>query len=156
MDKDKALICLELYKAQTDRFKDTRRIQWKINLAFWTFILISSSFLYGKYQISYCVGIIALIIFTAIHLSWCLCIQISLEHDKNIANAYRAKLDAYINGTEVTPSTRKFRLRWLLLQVAMTITFISFSVYFLVKDLPSATIESNNQIQLIPKTGSPD
>ena len=156
MDKDKAAICLELYKAQTERFKDTRRIQWKINLAFWTFIIVSSSFLYGKYQISYCVGIIASVFFTAIHFLWCLCIQISLEHDKNIANAYRAKLDAYINGKEVIPDTRKFRFRWLFLQVAMTIAFISSSMYFLGKDLPAAKIEPNNQIQLMQKNDSPN
>lgn len=156
MDKEKATICLELYKAHTDRFKDTRQIQWKVNLAFWTFILVSSAFLYGKYQIDNCVGIIALIIFTLLHFFWCLYIQISLEHHKNIANAYRAKLDTYIDGADVTPTTRKFRLRWLLLQVAITTIFIASSVYFLSKDLPASKVELNNQIQVTPNIGAPD
>ena len=47
-DKEKADCLIELHKAQMDHFKQTRDIEIKVNLAYWTLIVVAGVFLYDR------------------------------------------------------------------------------------------------------------
>ncbi len=137
-DKEKVDCLLGLNKAKLDHFMQTRAIEFQVNIAIWTLIVVGGSYLYEKIYISNIVGyiIVAFIIFIIFifHVVWMILIQNSQSLDHDYMNEYRRIIDELTGISVNEPQPResfkfiigqlkKFNLtgwHWIILETAMT------------------------------------
>ncbi len=133
-DENKTEVYLELFKAQFQRFENTRNIQWKINLAFWSMIIISGSFLHGKYYPNWWEVIVIIILFLGMHLGWTIPIQKSLDFDKNLFSKYRHRLEIIVaeEAPEQIPPS-KLGWKWPFFQSVVTFFLLLLTLNALIK-----------------------
>jgi len=107
-DKEKAYCFIELYKEQMNHFKQTRDIEFKVNIAFWTLIVLAGYFLNliissRSYSNFNCFYIIIALLFLACHLFlWLLPISRSEKIDLHYIKEYRDKIED-LAGEKPTP-----------------------------------------------------
>jgi hypothetical protein len=136
-DKEKADCLIELHRVQMDHFRQTRDIEFKVNLALWTAILLVGYFLYTQPQITkiswlvyWCIS--GLLIAGHLFL-WQMPIQNSEDTDDHFINKYRSIVEelteAHISKPpEKSPKwlwwpQKKFRKHgwsWIIFEVSIT------------------------------------
>ena len=110
--KDVADCLIELHKSQLDHFKQTREIEFKVNLALWTLIAVSGSFLSGKVHLSdasswLIFGITALSVYLGHMFLWMMPIQNSEDTDDYFINKYRNEVEKIVGVSIAKSSTAK-------------------------------------------------
>lgn len=126
--KEKADCLLELHKSQLQHFMQTRDIELKVDIALWTLIAASGSFLHGKTQLN---GISAWIIYAVVTLAivlghmflWKKPIQSSEDTDDYFINQYRKEIEKLTGVLIQKPSTKK-RPSWILAQSGITLILL--------------------------------
>ncbi len=99
-DNERAAHLAELLERQLDHFKQTRDIEFKVNLAFWTAIVATGAFLYRDgLRITSACGVllyllIAVLVWLAHLLLWMVPIQYSEETDDHFVREYREQIEA--------------------------------------------------------------
>lgn len=76
---------LEIYKIQHERFRQTKELQWKINLASWALIAVSISYSEKLSQLSTCGIIIGCLFFWIAQMIFSWRTQMALESDKVVS-----------------------------------------------------------------------
>ena len=97
-DKDKADCLIALHNTQMDHFKQTRDIEFKVNLALWVAVVLSGRFLYGKVKLDVFGEWVIFILLSAIiilaHLFlWMMPIQNSEDKDDHFIRQYRSEVE---------------------------------------------------------------
>lgn len=135
-NKEKADCLIELHKVQLEHFMQTRDIEFKVNIALWTLIALSGSFLYGKLNLTGCqwwiYGIFALVIYLGHMFLWIMPIQKSADTDDYYINLYRSKVEALVEITLPKPTLKcklLTRLRlggwsWILAETGITLILL--------------------------------
>lgn len=160
-EKDKANCLLELNKSRLDHFMQTRTIEFQVNIAIWSLIVVGGAYFYEKIYITgweSCIVFIfiAFVIF-ALHFIWMILIQNSEDIDHRFMEAYRLIIDDLTGITVKEPQPResfkfiigqlkKLKLtgwHWIILEIAMTLSLL-FGVGILLS-LPknNQNVESN-------------
>ena len=122
-DKEKADCLLELHKTQLSHFSQTRDIEFRVNIALWTLIAASGSFLYGKVQlddnVSYFIyAIVSLAIFLGHLFLWMMPIQNSEDMDDYFINQYRMQIEKLSGFSLEVPSlVKRPRILWALTKI---------------------------------------
>ncbi|MBW2046147.1 MAG: hypothetical protein JRI96_14905 [Deltaproteobacteria bacterium] len=62
-NKEKAECLIELCKIQMDHFRQTRDIEFKVNLALWTLVALGGKFFYDKIKLDTCCEWVIYIVF---------------------------------------------------------------------------------------------
>lgn len=141
-DTDKLTALIELEKIRIDKYKQTRELEFKVNVALWTLIVLIGYHYRGKLSIDYWEDLVFFIAVTLIVVSghfflWLIPISRSLARD----NAKAYELEKEIEGaidfkTEIPP--RKYDLiikdylRWNLFLAGITIVLFILLGAFLV------------------------
>lgn len=112
-EKEKCQCYIELFKSQMKRFEDTRKIQWRANLAFWTFLVAGGALLYRSgYELCIIESIIVIAFFFSVHLFlWNFPIQRSLDEDKRLFSKYRNRAEVIL-GEKVVEGVSEVKLSW--------------------------------------------
>lgn len=101
-DKEKADCLIELHKVQMDHFRQTRDLEFKVNLALWTIIILSGRFLYVSTKLEFSGWTLVICIVGAIlaclgHLIfWMMPIQRSEDIDNLFINQYRSAVEKLV------------------------------------------------------------
>ena len=138
---------IEIYKKQIEYFCTTRDIQWKVNIAFWSFIIASGAFLYGKYAPSLWEAIVIILIFTSMYcIFWAYPVQISLEYDKRIFVQLRKGIIPFKESDKKHNKCLKMPRGcfWVVSQTAITVLFLVFIFWFLYRTSPIQKEEQEN------------
>lgn len=129
-DKEKVDCLIELHRAKLDHFIQTRTIEFQVNIAIWTLIVVAGSFIFGKIHLSNCwhryVFDFMAFIIILIHFFWMLLIQRSENYDHDCMNHYRneiTKLTA-IKELDFKPRLTLWGWGWMILEVFMTIVLL--------------------------------
>jgi hypothetical protein len=128
-EKDRGNL-IELCKIQMDHFEKTRNIEFKVNIALWTLIVLSGKFLYDKgipiNESFWRIG--GVIIF--LHLWWMISVQHSEGKDLRFIYQCRQKLLEAVGFTPkgFIPDKNKWSilgsLSWIFLEVGITILLL--------------------------------
>jgi len=114
-DEQKAQILLKLIQGQLDHFKQTRSLELKVNLAFWTAIVLTGGVLYRE---GYCISsfieittyiLLACFIFISHLFCWLVPIQFSEDTDTSFINEYRGEVERLCQFKPNTPEFWKER-----------------------------------------------
>jgi hypothetical protein len=134
---------IEVYKVQHERFRQTKELQWKINLSSWA--LIALGIFYSdkiKNQISNSQAIAIILVFFIAQMIFSFRTQRALEGDKIISREILSQLDL---GTEknlnvkidIRGPTKKIYFRatgwWWLFFQALTTGILLFLFYILIR-----------------------
>ncbi len=99
-DNEKAGHLVVLLEHQLDHFKQTREIEFKVNLAFWTAIAVTGAFLYREgLRLSSCCdtivySLVAFLVWFAHVILWMVPIQYSEDTDDHFINQYRWQVES--------------------------------------------------------------
>ena len=123
---------LEYLKTERSRFAQTRNIQWKVNIGFWTLLILAIWFLDRKKIDCHCWVWLATFIFLAAHFIFALLTQKGLAASRKFSDSMMDALDAEKNETFVSFDRRRVsRLHigfygwlWIILQMMPTISLI--------------------------------
>lgn len=103
-EKEKIGPLIELYRMQMDHFEKTRNIEFKVNIALWTLIVLVGQFSYGKIILSECCSLIVYIgiscIIIVAHLYWMELIQASQDRDLGFRRIYRSIIHNVLKSTK--------------------------------------------------------
>jgi hypothetical protein len=127
-------ICIEICKLQLDKFKQSRSIEFKVNIQFWIFLGISISYMLNSadfYFVSVCSIIIYYLVgigLTILHFYWMKLIQESEDKDINKYFYYRNLAENVVKNsfrisTELQNQNSKpfkLRLKWIIVEVGFT------------------------------------
>ena len=97
-EKEKADALLRLLNGQLDHLKQTREIEFKVNIALWTAIVVGGGFLYGKVRLDTCshlvvYAVVALIILIVHFVFWLLPVWNSEATDNHFILQYRHQVE---------------------------------------------------------------
>jgi hypothetical protein len=141
-EKEKADCFLELNKSRLDHFMQTRTIEFQVNIAIWTLIVVGGAYFYEKIHIVGLVGWIGFIfiasVIIALHFVWMVLIQNSEDIDHGFMKAYRLIIDDLTEIPVQEPPPRdsfKFMIgqlkkikltgwHWIILEITMTLSLI--------------------------------
>jgi hypothetical protein len=125
----------EIYKVEAEKYNKTRDIQWKMNLAFWTLLIVA---IYAKtkheLRIPISAEISAGVLFIVFHLLFVLHIHGSLERSLNRMH----NMANFLLGNEVVPnkSLEYFEIKkislslgWHILQIAITTGLVIMFIF---------------------------
>ena len=122
-NKPKAESLIELCKIQMEHFKQTRSIEFKVNLALWTLIVLIGRFLYEYVNFTCCSWISYVIIAILISLGhfycWMKPIQKSENRDLEFIYSCRKAIAPLHE-----PSNNDSRNRWIYSEVAITVLLL--------------------------------
>ena len=126
-DKEKADCLIELHKSQLDHFKQTRDIELKVDIALWTLIIASGSFLYGKIYLTDPASrtiyqLIAFVIILGHTFLWKEPIQNSEDIDDYFINQYRNEVEK-LTGVLINKPAKRLRKSgwpWILVGIGIT------------------------------------
>src|SRR6266496_559912 len=120
---------IEVYKAQHERFHQSRNNQWKINVTFWTLIVLAIFYKSKLPVTNFCWTLLICSIFFILHLFFVIKLQQNLQTDKKIW------LDIIKYWNNEWPKDREFKIDttsvkikdleprawfWILFQIAFT------------------------------------
>ena len=92
-DKEKVDSLIELCKIQMDHFEKTRNIEFRVNIALWTLIVLAGKFGYGKIHLNdscsklFYFGFVFIVII--FHYIWMKMIQWSQDKDHELTREYK-------------------------------------------------------------------
>ena len=119
-DKQKAECLIELCKTQMDHFRQTRNIEFKINLALWTLIVLGGKFLYCKVKLldpwyGWIIYLLSALVIVLFHLCWMVSIQNSEDKDDHYINQYRSIVEELggVNLKKIEFQKPKLLPKWL-------------------------------------------
>ena len=123
------LFLIEVYKAEREQFNRTRELQWKINISFWTLLVLGINYSY-KIRIMSMDWILILMIFLFItYIVFVIFIQRSLDTNKKIwGDAF--DLNAELNDKKLKHknlvTTNKWGFNpWVVLQSSITVVLLN-------------------------------
>ena len=100
-DKEKADCLIELHKERLGKYKQTRDIEFKVNIALWTLIIVSGYYINGEIELDSCKDylifiipylLISILLIFAHFKFWMKPIQKSEDADNFYINQYRKKI----------------------------------------------------------------
>src|SRR2546422_308099 len=110
--KEQATVLLELIRGQLDHFNQTRDIEFKVNLALWTAIVVTGGLLHQSglrlesvseisiyFLVAFCVSIIHAVF-------WIMPIQYSQDLDNYFILEYRNRVESLCNFSPKTPKPK--------------------------------------------------
>ena len=114
--KDKASSLIALHNTQMDHFRQTRDLEFKVNLALWTLLVLAGKFLYGTVLLddlaSYIIfSIVAIVICLAHLFLWMMPIQNSEDTDDYWIRQYRKAVEN-LTQTQLQKPERKSCCLW--------------------------------------------
>jgi len=128
-NKEKADCLIELHKGQLEHYKDTRAIEFKINLTFWSFIILGGYYIKKEIEFNpwtnsshLCWYIIISIIVTTTHLFLCMKpIQRSEDKDDYFINQYRSEVERLAQ-IKIKPFNKhkKYKQHWVFFVTGIT------------------------------------
>lgn len=129
-DKEKADCFIQLHKDRIDKFKQTREIEFKINLALWTFILVSGYYLKQQlgcafediWKINSIFIIIGILIVIGHFWFWMKPIQKSENNDAEYSKEYR-KIIYKLTSFEVKENEINSK-SWIIFEICITILLL--------------------------------
>lgn len=89
----KANYFLELIKIKTEHFKQTRNIEFKVNIAAWTLIAAAYHVISKAGNNINCYLILGMFVFAGIHIRWMYLIQRSEKRDIESIVRFRTKIE---------------------------------------------------------------
>jgi hypothetical protein len=123
---------IELYKIQMDHFEKSRDIEFKINLALWTLIVLAGKFGYGKQLFSiesYCLMAGTVL---GLHIFWMVLIQRSQDRDIEWRDTYKEEIRKAIRIPFKKPEEpwcwlagRWRKRRWVVCEVGITAVLLT-------------------------------
>jgi hypothetical protein len=138
-DKQKADCLIALHDTQMDHFRQTREIEFKVNLALWAAIVLSGKFLQGQVYLdnfsSWLFFLFFAAIVTVVHLlCWMMPIQRSEDLDNHFIMCYRKEVERLV-GTKfprledrqprclwgIVDTLRPYGWSWIIFEVAITL-----------------------------------
>ena len=168
---DKAKHYLELAKLQMDHLRQTREIEFKVNLALWTAIVLAGAFLTRYVEVEfttwrYWYVLVALLIIGGHMFLWMMPVQHSQDRDNDFITAYRQEVETLLLGEKkLTLPKDKRRPRWLwkgigklrlsgwswvLSEVGMTFLLLAtVGLLLLLKSSENASTATGNSLQHI-------
>ena len=126
-----------LLQTQMDHFKQTREIEFKVNIAIWTLLALAGSFLYDKiipgplFWSGYAFISLALV---AIHWGWMYLISLSQDDDKKLMDGWMSALPLADDGIDESQTDKKDTQRkmatsrfgyWIIVEVGFTILILA-------------------------------
>ncbi len=73
---------IEIYKSQQERFRDSRSHQWKINITFWTLLVLAISYKQFNFGNFWMITLCAVLL--SLHLAYIVIIQRNLQTEKKV------------------------------------------------------------------------
>ena len=163
-EKERVDALAQLLEAQLSHFKQTRDIEFKVNVALWTAIVIAGSFVYQQNLRLHSLGEavsyagFALFVYGAHTFLWMVPIQYSEDTDDHFINQYRHGIEEICVFTPQTRSSTKFwsgykRLRqsgwsWILGETWMTLVLlVSIGILLAAGPSPRAETPPNQALQ---------
>ena len=133
-DKEKADCLIELHKEQLGKFKQTREIEFKINLTLWSFIILGSYYINNEIHLttiyehcSFCIGylIIAVVIILSHLFLWVKPIKKSNDTDDYYVNGYRSEVEK-LTGIQISKYKKysKKSQNWIFFEVGITVLLL--------------------------------
>ena len=96
-EKEKADCLLELNKSRLDHFMQTRTIEFQVNIAIWTLIVIGGAYLSERIHLASVLGYVLFILLAfliiGVHYIWMILIHYSESIDHGYMNDYRREID---------------------------------------------------------------
>jgi hypothetical protein len=130
-EKEKADCLIELHKEQLGKFKQTRDIEFKINISLWSLIIIASYSLKENILLDKCSEFVifslsAVLITLGHYFLWMKPIQKSENKDDFYINSYRRKIEELAD-IEISKSPKlKKQQPWKYFEVAITLVLFIF------------------------------
>ena len=128
-DKEKADCLIELHKGQLEHYKDTRTIEFKVNLTFWSFIILAGYYVKKEIVFNPWVNTWHLIIYVLCSLIvilvylffWIKPIQKSEDMDDFFVNEYRSEVEK-LTDIKIKPYNKRKRNKnhWVLFMTGIT------------------------------------
>jgi len=116
--EEKADLLAKLLEAQLGHFKQTREIEFKVNLALWTAIVVAGGFMYQQglrldsgIGIA-CYAVVAIFVYGVHTFLWMVPIQYSEDLDDHFINQYRHKIEAICEFEPSLPDLSAFWKRY--------------------------------------------
>ena len=125
-DKEKAECLIELCKIQLYHFRQTRNIEFKINLALWTLIVLGGGNLfYGNVKLDNCCKFVSYIVFASVivlahFFFWMRPIQNSELRDLRFTYQCRSKIKNLIGDQSNNSQNNGTGEKWIYFEVAIT------------------------------------
>lgn len=112
---EKAECYLKLMEIQATHFKQTRDLEFKVNLALWSAIVVSGGFLFGKVHLNsggskMAFIAVALLLFVAHLALWMIPIQNSEDTDDHFIREYGRRVEALLKAS--VPSVGAKSPKW--------------------------------------------
>lgn len=122
MDDIKVSYFLDLIKLKMEHFKQTREIEFKVNIAAWT-LIVATYYTFSNLQIDCkpCCIVLGMLIFAIIHIMWMCLIQQSETKDLESVYYFRTKIEELINFKDDKNEKPSLGIIWLLVECGFTI-----------------------------------
>ena len=140
-DKEKADCLIELHKEQLGKFKQTRDIEFKVNLTFWSFIIIGcysinkelpSEVKENKCEFLLWYLLISIVIILAHLFFWMKPINKSEDTDDYYINKYRDEVEK-LTGIVIPkcPNYNKKAQNWIFFEVGITVLLLILAFIYM-------------------------
>lgn len=123
-DNEKINYLVEMIKVKMEHFKQTRDIEFKVNIAAWTLIVIAYHPLSNLCNINTCCLIFGLFLFAFAHTSWMCLIDQSESKDLETVYNIRREIEeksSFKYDTNITPVCEK---KWLFVECGFTVILL--------------------------------
>ena len=136
-EKDKLQGYIEIYRIQLERFDKRRDIEWKVNMAIWTSIVVVTGFLAGKVPLGRCSLLIYTILWIIYSFLWTLNSWYTNKRDMSHALIYLNRIEILLGYKNQEnefkkPLRKDFIMNWSRLsQIIFTGVLLFVSWYFL-------------------------
>jgi hypothetical protein len=128
-DKDKVDALLKLLDSHLTHLRQTRDIEFKVNISLWTVIVLAAYFLHGKVRLHGegwygFLAVLAIVVGAHTYL-WMFPIQKSEDTDGDAIRFYRSEVEKLTGVTSLRPHPNPSGRLWIVFEVGVTAVLLA-------------------------------